>query len=209
MRLKRLAAVVRWLPLAVLACLPSFARDGADLLPEEEIPPAIRPFVLEGTLPLALEKADLDGDGLQDAVLVLEKQKTSPDAPDIEEGQRPLLVLLGQPDGSYRLAKRNDRIVYCSTCGGIMGDPFQWVEVGPRTFTVHHYGGSAWRWSNAFTFNYSRRDHTWQLVRVETRRFNAADPGNVDVTVETPPRDFGKIDIADFDPDDYQGKGLR
>ena len=58
-------------------------------------------------------------------------------------------------------------------------------------------------------FAYSRRDRTWQLVRVESRSFRTSYPDDVQVTVEEPPRDFGKIDIGDFDPEDYLGKGPR
>src|SRR5207247_155192 len=104
-------------------------------------------------------------------------------------------------DGKLSLAKRNEKVVLCSQCGGVMGDPFQGVTVGPKTFSVSHYGGSAWRWSNEYKFNYSMRDKTWQLVRGEDSSFHASDPKNEKTNVYIPPRDYGKIDIADFDPE--------
>ncbi|MBI3230188.1 MAG: hypothetical protein HYZ45_08460, partial [Burkholderiales bacterium] len=59
-------------------------------------------------------------------------------------------------------------------------------------------------------FNYSRRDNTWQLVRAEESTFNAADP---DKTMKqktyTPPKHYGKIDIVDFDPQNYRGRGEK
>lgn len=90
-----------------------------------------------------------------------------------------------------------------------MEDPFQGVTAGLRTFSVDHYGGSAWRWSVSTQFAYSRRDDTWQLVRVVNESFHTLDPEGVKRKVETPPRDFGKIDIADFDPQRYRGVGPR
>lgn len=191
--------------LAVLAvALP--AQTGA---PGALEPPAeLASFVEKGARPLAIEAGDLNGDGLSDYVLVLEKEEPAMDADGWPIGQRPLLVVVRGKDG-LRLAKRNDKVVYCSTCGGVMGDPFMGVRLEKKGFSVEHYGGSAWRWSNAYTFAYSRRDDTWQLVRVENTSFHAMDPGNQERRVATPPRDFGKIDLADFDPDKWEGQGAR
>lgn len=87
-----------------------------------------------------------------------------------------------------------------------MGDPFQGVAAEPKTFTVSHYGGSAWRWSVDYTFNYSKRDNTWLLVRVEESSFHAFEPDKIKTDVYISPKHYGKIDIADFDPDHWQGQ---
>jgi len=107
------------------------------------------------------------------------------------------------------LAKRNDRIIYCSTCGGMMGDPFVGITAGRKTFTVEHYGGSAWRWSNSYKFNYSRIDNAWQLVEVREESFHVSDQEGGESRTYTPPKDFGKIDIADFDPDNWMKKSVK
>lgn len=168
-------------------------------LEESKLPEEVRKFILPGTKPLALETADLNRDNLNDYILVLEK-------PEVEEEQRPLLILLRMADGTLKLAKRNNKAVYCSTCGGVMGDPFQGISAGKGTFTISHYGGSGWRWSVETKFNYSRRDKTWQLVQVINTSFHAGDPENSTTKTHTPPKDFGKIDIADFDPEHYLKK---
>lgn len=182
----------------VMLCLlwATTALAESEYLDDSKIPAEIKPFILPGTRALALEAADLNGDNLKDYLLVLEK-------PGVEEGQRPLLIIVRTADGKLKLAKRNDKVVFCSTCGGMMGDPFQGVRVSAKSFTVDHYGGSGWRWSTATTFNYSRRDKTWQLVMVRNETFHAGDPEKVETTIHKPPRDFGKIDIADFDPENY------
>lgn len=192
----------------IFIALPAFAAD-ATYPPMEKLPPEVRPFVESGTQPLFSADADLNGDGLQDFVLVLERQKAKPSDPEIEERQRPLLILVRQPGGTLKEVKRNEKIVYCSFCGGVWGDPFQGVKAGPKTFTVSHYGGSAWRWSVDYKFNYSRRDNTWQLVRVEESNFHASEPDKAEKDVSTPPKDYGKIDIADFDPDNWKGQGPK
>lgn len=179
--------------------LSGTAQAESQYIEENKIPMEIRKFILPGTHLLAMESADLNGDNLADYILVLEK-------PDVEEEQRPLLIITRSADGSLKRVKQNNKAVYCSNCGGMMGDPFQDVSVGPKTFTINHYGGSGWRWSTSTTFNYSRKDKTWQLVGVETSSFHAADHEKVETKHHKPPRDFGKIDIADFDPDNYLKK---
>ena len=173
------------------------------------VPPEVRRFIPAGTLPIEIETADLDGDGRPDVVLVVERQKAKPDDEDIEDDQRPILVLLRQADGSLELAARNDKAAYCSTCGGVFGDPFAGVQVAPRSFTVSNYGGSAWRWSAEYRFAWSRRDATWQLVRVTESSFHASNPDKAKTKVSTPPKDYGRIDFADFDPQHWKGQGPR
>lgn len=201
----------RFLPVLLISLSYGTAcfADG-DYVPDAQIPPEVQPFVLQGTRVLALESADLKGDGRRDYVLVLERQKAKPDGPDIESGQRPLLILARDGSGALKAVKRNDRIVLCATCGGMMGDPFAGIKAGPKTFSVLHYGGSAWRWSTEFKFNYSRIDDTWQLVRAEENEFHAADPEHTTKTkVFKPPRDYGKVDVGDFDPEHYKAQAGR
>lgn len=171
---------------------------------ELKIPAKVAAFVEKDTKAIALEAADLNGDGVKDFVLVLEDAKS---ADEDEQGRRSLLILTGGAGGKLTLAKRNDKdVVFCRTCGGIFGDPFASIEASLKTFTVNMYGGSNWRWTYSYKFNYSRIDKTWQLVRVEESSFHTSDPEKVKTVVHTPPKNFGKIDIADFDPENYLKK---
>ena len=161
----------------------------------------VQPFVEKDTTVLAVEQGDLNRDGREDVVLVLE--------PADPEQPRPLLLLLRDADGTLKLAKRSAKAVSCRNCGGVMGDPFQGVHVEKGRFTVQHYGGSSWRWSANYTFGWSRRDQSWQLVRVEMTSFHASDPDSEETTVHTPPKDFGLIDVEEFDPENYLGRGKK
>ena len=176
---------------------------------ELKIPTEVLPFVESGTKAIALEKSDLNGDGKEDFILVLEKEKPAKDADDFPVGQRPLLILLRGADGKLKLAKRNERIVMCSQCGGVCGDPFESVIAGRNTFSVEHYGGSSWRWKYSYKFNYSRIDKTWELVKVEEINYRTFNPEKMKRKIYTRPRYFGKIDVANFDPDHYLKKGVR
>jgi hypothetical protein len=194
----------------LVACaLASAAALTAEYVPDAQIPAEVRPFVERGTRALAVAAADLDGDGRGDFVLVLERQPANPKAEPIEVGQRPLLILRRGEDGKLVLAKRNDRIVFCDTCGGALGDPFQGVTAGPRRFAVEHYGGSRESWSNRFQFDYSRIDRTWQLVEVSETVMDRHEPARETTRRFRPPRDFGKIDVADFDPQNFKGRGAK
>lgn len=166
------------------------------------LPPELTRFIEKGADAIAVEQGDLNRDGRGDYALVVEW-------PAKEDIPRSLLIIVRGADGSLKLAKRSDKAVYCRECGGMMGDPFQGIEIKKDRFVIHHYGGSAWRWGNDITFAWSRRDRTWQLVRVEDSSFHAGDPDHEKRTIRKPPRDFGKIDLADFDPENYLGKGPK
>ncbi len=172
----------------------------------QEAPAEILPFIKVSESLLYSTTADLNGDGLQDYLLILEK-------PGIEGvgNLRELVILTRQKDRSLRVAKRNSKIVMCSKCGGGWGDPFSSDNIiaDRTTFFVENYGGGGFRWSEGYKFNYSRRDKTWQLVEVTVSTFNINDLDSEETKIYRPPKDFGKIDIADFDPSDFLGVGPR
>ena len=200
----RIRKTVCYFVVLFAACSTLAGQDSEEI----KVPPDVARFVEKGTKAIALEKADLNGDDKIDFILVLEKEK-----PEIKDdfpvNQRPMLILTRGGDGSLDVAKRNERVVMCSQCGGVFGDPFESIEVGRNTFTIHHYGGSNWRWVYKYRFNYSRIDRTWQLVRVEDSSYHTSNPNKATTKVYTPPRHFGKIDFADFDPENYLKKGVK
>src|SRR6185369_2917468 len=114
-----LLAIVSWL---CLSAVMTVAQEN-----ELKIPADVMPFVEAGTKAIAIEKADLNGDGREDFILVLEKEQPAKDADDFPIGQRPLLILLRGADGKLTMAKRNEKIVMCSQCGGVFGEPFEGV----------------------------------------------------------------------------------
>ena len=193
----------------VLLLLPPVA-VADEIESPEAVPKDLRPFVQAHAKAIWYSQADLDRDGKDDYLLVLQRDRPAgTDEYELQDKQRPLLVLVRGADGALHEVARNERGVLCSNCGGVMGDPFQGLEAGPGTFTVTHYGGSADRWGTSVKFNYSRKDEAWQLVRVEEENFSAFDPDKGTTKVFTPPKDFGKIDFRDFDPEKFKGVGPR
>lgn len=162
------------------------------------LPPALAPFVPEGYTALDTTSGDLNLDTYPDMTLVLKKngEETTSDVVEHPE-RRPLLLLLGQGEGTYKLAARNDNAVYCIDCGGMMGDPFMDVVIKKGYFSVEHYGGSGWRWTRTITFKYSPADSTWYLHKDGGDSFHAAEPEKVQTTVRTT-KDFGKVPFEQY-----------
>ena len=177
-----------------LAPITVFAQNSALKIPDE-----VKVFVEQGTTAIALETADLNGDGKKDFILVTEKSKPQPTDDDTDDS-RSLIILTRDRAGKLTLAARNEKVVYCRSCGGSFGDPFDGVEVKRGQFTVYNYGGSWQRWGDQYQFNYSRRDRTWQLVWVQKINYDSHDPETMKTKIFTPKK-FGKIGIADFNPD--------
>jgi hypothetical protein len=159
----------------------------------------VQPFVEKNTTVLAVERGDLNRDGREDAVLVLE--------PEDPIEPRPMLILVRDAKGTLKLSKRSANAVACKECGGT-GDPLQSIHIEKGRFTVELYGGRSSRWSASYSFAWSRRDQSWQLVHVKLNS-HASELDEVETTVHTPPKDFGLIDVTEFDPEDYLGKGIK
>lgn len=198
--------LLKWI-FACLCLLPAAAAAQNDAV---KVPDEVKPFVEKGMIPITLESGDLNADGRKDFILVLSKPTPADGSYDeTGDAERPVLILVRDTAGSLTVPARNDSVAYCKNCGGVLGDPFQGVQIRGTRFTVMNYGGSSDRWEYSYTFDYSRRDRTWQVVRVEESSFNAFTPSRVRKSVYTPPKDFGLINFADFDPDNFKRKGRK
>jgi hypothetical protein len=163
-----------------------------------KIPLEVTEFIEKDETAIALESADLNGDGTMDFILVLEKSKPQPTEDDADD-RRSLLIIVSDANGKLKLAARNEKVVYCRSCGGAFGDPFDSIEASRKSFVVYNYGGSWQRWGDYYQFNYSRRDRTWQLVLLEETNYDSHDPEIVKTKTLTP-KNFGKISIRNLDP---------
>ena len=163
------------------------------------LPPYLAQFIPVNYSPLDTTSGDLNLDQFSDMIMVLRKngEDTTSDVVEHPE-KRPLLILLGQADSTYKLAARNDNAVYCVDCGGVMGDPFMEVVIKKGYFSIEHYGGSGWRWTRTITFKYVPADSYWYLHKDGGESFHAADPEKVTTKVKTA-KDFGKVPFDSFD----------
>lgn len=175
-----------------LACATKPASHPSDY------PAELHTFVGRNANILTYAKADLNGDQLQDYAVVTE----IPYATE-QTRKRVLKLLIRNKDHSLRLAKTNHKIIMCSNCGGIWGDPFVGITVQDQLIRIEHHGGSNWRWFKSHDFRYSAPEQSWYLTRVEEHTFTITNPEAVEIRIYTPPKNYGTIDIADFDPEDF------
>ena len=124
-------------------------------------------FAPEGWALLDSVELDFNQDGIPDYVGVLEAAGiegeegwTYQDAPRI------LFAAAGDGAGGYRLDFQDINLIRTRAEGGVFGDPYEPLTAEGASFTTHAYGGSAWRWSEDYT--YTCRGGTWYLTASET-----------------------------------------
>lgn len=124
-------------------------------------------FAPEGWALLDSVELDFNQDGIPDYVGVLEavgiegeEDWTYQDAPRI------LFAAAGDGAGGYRLDFQDINLIRTRAEGGVFGDPYEPLTAEGTSFTTHAYGGSAWRWSEGYT--YTCRGGAWYLTASET-----------------------------------------
>lgn len=129
-------------------------------------------FVLKGFTLLDSASGDLNNDGYRDLILILKNHTEV----EMSDTTRPLLILHGSKNKTYTLIARNDHIVLCQACGGVMGDPYASLVVKHNYFSVEHYGGSNWRWTRIITFKYDLKTKQYVLHKDGGESFHTSDP---------------------------------
>ncbi len=153
-------------------------------------------FLPAGASILSSATGDLNGDGRLDAVIVVDPAR----ADDEFSGNGPariMMLLTRDTSGALRKAAQNDKVVPCADCGGMFGDPFQFVSVENGVITVVNEGGAGAYWADEFVFKFVP-EGDWQLVkatRVVTQR-STNETNRIDLSQ----KDFGVISFDTFDP---------
>jgi len=117
-------------------------------------------YIPQGYTLLDSKSGDLNQDGYTDYIIICK----SPNENE-EELQRPLLILHGQENGSLELIARNDNIVLCAQCGGVMGDPYTGITIKKNFFSIEHEGGSSDQWTRIITFKYNLDEGQYYINR--------------------------------------------
>lgn len=112
---------------------------------------------------------DLNGDGLADRVLRLVQDlavETSDAAPRTRF--RALVVLLGKPGGGFARAAASTRLLLCSTCAGVRGDPAGGgniqVRVERAVIVVEQQSGSRFSYNHTLRFRHDRAAGRFLLI---------------------------------------------
>lgn len=97
--------------------------------------------------------------GVLEAVLIDEEgERVYPDAPRI------LFTIAGDGAGGYRLDFQDINLIRKRNEGGFF-DPYQPLTADDNSFTTYTYGGSSWKWAEAYT--YTCREGIWWLTSSE------------------------------------------
>lgn len=120
-------------------------------------------FVPEDWWLLDSVKLDFNEDGLFDYVAVLQVEWK--ENRRISEYPRILFAVASDGAGQYRLDFQNENLIRNSEEGGVDGDPYLPLTAEGKAFTTHSYGGSEWRWSEDYTYEYM--EGTWYLTLAE------------------------------------------
>ena len=163
----------------------------------------LKAFIPKGYSAIDASFGDANLDGISDTVLVLGKNDEDEDnAP-----KRPLLLLLGQSNGSYKLTIRNDNIVESLGTSDAHMDSFTGIKITNGYISVEHQIGRLLSsWGNTTTFKFDVTGENWFLYENHLTRYAFKENANLEEdemeTVDdiiTTVKDFGIISLDKFD----------
>ena len=135
-------------------------------LPElQEEGSGIADFVPDGWKLLDHVETDFNGDGIIDYIGVLDPEDSMGNGGEMGWPPRILFAIAGEGAGRYRLDFQDENLIRTRSEGGVYGDPYLPLTAEGHSFTTHTYGGSAWRWSEDYTYTY--KEGTWYLLSSE------------------------------------------
>jgi len=176
--------------------------DNIDTISDE-----LKAFIPEGYSAINLSTGDANLDGISDHILVLRKntEETTSNNAENKPDKRPLLLLLGAADHSFKLASRNDNAVYCIDCGGAFGDPFTGTTIKNGYFSIEYGVSGGMHWEQVITFKYNKLENKWYLYKDHFINYRISDSDDEkddglvkDVDKLETEKDFGKILFDDF-----------
>ena len=139
------------------ASVPALPKNGAKLAD----------FVPKGWYLLDSVELDFNADGKTDYVGVLAHSGMKDAEPPYDDKTLTRILFAVKSDGNkgYALDFQDDRLIRTAIEGGAFGDPYEPLTCKDNTFTTNAYGGSAWKWSDAYTYRYIKG--IWYMVRSE------------------------------------------
>ncbi|WP_240655486.1 hypothetical protein [Paraburkholderia phosphatilytica] len=177
-----LAMLMLAVPLLVvlLTARPAFAA---------ELPKAIASQIPAGYQVMLWKAGLLDRSGADGYLVVAHRPDDSKETPS----PRPLMIFVRNPDGTFRLAARNDHVVMRADAGG-QCDPFadgvedgQGLTVKDRYFTVENGEACGDHWTDYITFHYDDLHRDWLFHKEIVQSFSYDElvngkPGKTTVT---------------------------
>jgi len=163
---------------------------------------------------LQKKKGNLNLDKTEDCILVIRKttEETTSNMDEGKPDKRIVLLLLGQKDGSYKLAYKNQNVADCIDCGGVFGDPFSGISIKNGYFSIEHKIAGGHHWEQIITFKFNKTKNNWYLYKdhfinyvLNTSNDPNAEALIADVDKLKTVKDFGEISFQNFNI--YSKKG--
>lgn len=169
-------------------------------------------FIPKGYIILDSISGNLNGDALQDMILVLKKEEE--DTFHNEIPKRLLIILSGLPNHNFKPEAINENAIYCYNLGGVSKtDPYDNIKIADDLFMIQHSGGmGGYHWKTAHSFKYVHNENKWYLFKMELNEmmlnFNYDnstnnEKDNIEIESDTisikTDKDFGKIAFENFD----------
>ena len=151
---------MKYLLLSILISITGVSYSQKDLSGFPGKGKMIQSFIPEGYDTLMTVTGDVNKDKTPDIVMVLRHEyELSHDLENMDPDTLPsrILVVLFRKGKEFELAAASGAVILCKHCGGIMGDPFQFVSIEKGIIVVNHYGGSAWRWGYTHKFRFQNK----------------------------------------------------
>ena len=166
---------------------------------EIKVPAEVKSFVTAGLETLDYKTGDLNGDKLQDAILIL--KNPGEDTLIKEDLPRPLIILIRQTNNKLKELVRNEIAVMRRNSGGVFGDPYEGMQLFENGFSLSFYGGSSWRWAYNYEFLWNVVKKNWLLTKESQSGFHAGDPEKTMRHTEIEAKELGEIPIEKFNSD--------
>ena len=180
----------------------------------DTLPDILKAFIPNGYSVINFSTGDANLDGMTDAILVLRKntEETTSSYAEGKPDKRPLLLLLGQVNNTYKLAYRNDNAVYCIDCGGAFGDPFTGTTIKNGYFSIEHGISGGQHWEQVTTFKFDKAKGVWFLYKDHfiSYKLNESNNENAEALVKETDKletakNFGVVSFDNFNI--YSNKG--
>lgn len=120
----------------------------------------IEDFLPNGWTQVAIAYGDLDGVDGDEAVVIYNTATLGED----ELGYIRHLAIYKKNEMYWELWHQNGTVLLDSQVGGVLGDPFNGINISDKTLNINHFGGSAEKWG--YHHSYQFQDGDWYLIKI-------------------------------------------
>lgn len=185
------------------------AENSTDENPVDDNPEAeamLEHFVPRGWIVFESATADLDGDGDEDVIALIENERNAETQPpgSLPYRTERYLMIVNAERPFPKLAALNGQILRARGDYGMSGGGIE-LEVGKERFSVSESGGSSsLRWRYERVFEYSADNADWYMVECteQSHEVKAASAGEPETT-EYPSLPY--FSLNNFAPDAHEG----